>query len=356
MKNFPPYRFRQWRSWVLIGGLVAFVSFGILVSCKPENNPEPDEPTPYALDKPAHFPSFLIPEDNQLTEERVALGKRLFFDKQLSSTRTVSCATCHKPELAFSDGLALARGVEGRTPGRNAPSLTNVAYVSRLNWDGGVPTLEQQAIVPITNHLEMDMTFEEIVNRLSQDETYVEQFQAAYERGPDTYTIVRALSAFERTLISGNSPYDKYLSGEDTNALSASAKRGRELFFSEKAECFHCHGGLFLTTNQFENNGLYEEYEDKGRYNITGRDFDKGKFKVPTLRNIALTAPYMHDGSLATLEEVIDHYASGGKNHPNKSAFLVPLALTEQDKEDLKNFLHSLTDEEFINNPAFRPQ
>ena len=309
------------------------------------------------LELPDHFPNDLtpyLPEDNVLTRPKIDLGKMLFFDPNLSLDSTVSCATCHKPELAFTDGLQRSVGVGGRLGLRNAPSLANVLFGQSFFWHGSSPNLERQVIFPIEDEAEMDNTFPEIIRRLEGDEAYVEFFEEAFGEGPNPNNITDAIAAFERTLLSYQSPYDKYLEG-DTSALSLSQKRGLILFNGEKAECFHCHNPAFLFTDEsFKNNGLYEVYPDPGRWELTGREEDKGKFKVPTLRNIALTAPYMHDGSIATLEEVIDHYSSGGANHPNKAPEIRRFILNDQEKQDLIQFLEALTDPAFINNPSFR--
>lgn len=319
-------------------------------SCAKEPREAPAEPL---LVVPLGFPQPLFPEGNGLTPERWALGKRLFFDPLLSSDGTVSCASCHLPEHAFSDTKALSPGVAGRPGVRNAPTLANVAYHPYYTREGGVPTLEMQILVPIQEHNEFDFNILLIAGRLNQDSGYVQASWNAYGRAPDPFVITRSIACFERTLISGNAPYDRYLSGE-TAALDDAERRGMDLFFSEKLACSQCHGGFNFTGYAFENNGLYETYADPGRFRLTGDEADRALFKVPTLRNAALTAPYMHDGSLPTLEAVIDHYDSGGMAHPHKSPLVKPLALTPQEKTDLRRFLEALTDEEFINNPKFR--
>jgi cytochrome c peroxidase len=307
------------------------------------------------LNAPAHFPEPVIPQDNKLTKARVELGKRLFFDPILSRDSTISCASCHDQKKAFTDGLPTAVGIKGRKVNRNSPTLANLVFRERFNWDGGVDELKKQIFVPVQAHNEMDMTFEELEQRLRNHREYPQLFEKAYDRQPDTYSIIRAIASYERTLISANSPYDQYLQG-DSSALTASQKRGKRLFFSEKAECFHCHNGALFSDHAFHNNGIKAQYEDKGRFDITGNQRDIGKFLTPTLRNIAVTAPYMHDGSVKTLEAVMDHYAEGGKDHPNQSVLIQPLDLTEKDKQDLINFLHSLTDERFLNNPEHQPE
>ncbi|MFN0013813.1 MAG: cytochrome-c peroxidase, partial [Saprospiraceae bacterium] len=294
------------------------------------------------------------PPDNALTRSRVALGKRLFFDPALSRDSTVACATCHHPHLAFADSLSTSPGIEGRAGARNSPTLANVGYQHNLLREGGVPTLEMQVLVPIQEHNEFDFNILEIAERLGRMPDYVTMARQAYGREPDAFVITRAIAAFERTLLSGNSPFDQWFFQKKTTALSAAAKRGYDLFQSEKTGCGKCHAGFLFTNEQFANNGLYETYSDPGRLLLTGLESDRAVFKIPTLRNVAVTAPYMHDGSLHTLEGVLDHYQSGGKNHPNKSPLIRQLALTSAERTDLLAFLNSLTDEDFLTNPAFR--
>ncbi len=310
-----------------------------------------------SLELPDHFPQNLSPylsDENPLTQAKVNLGRKLFFDPSLSIDSTVSCASCHKPELAFTDGRSKSMGVDGRVGLRNAPTLANVLFGQSFFWHGSSPTLERQVIFPLEDEAEMANSFPEIISRLEADPEYVEMFEQAFGESPMPDNLTDAIASFERILLSYQSPYDKFLGG-DSLALTTSQLRGLTLFNGEKAECFHCHNPAFLFTDEsFKNNGLYEVYSDPGRWEVSGREEDRGKFKVPTLRNIALTAPYMHDGSLSTLEEVIDHYASGGKNHPNKAPEIRRFILSETEKEDLINFLESLTDPEFVNNPLLR--
>jgi cytochrome c peroxidase len=212
-------------------------------------------------------------------------------------------------------------------------------------WDGGVPTLEQQVLAPVSNPLEMDFDINKVVARLLMHKAYPDLFRRAYGLPPSVYTLTRAIACYERTLLSKACRYDRYLYDNDTSVLTASEKRGMRLFFGERGECFHCHGEYYLTDNSFKNNGLYLKYPDSGRARITLKSEDIGKFRVPSLRNVARTAPYMHDGSLPTLEAVVDHYDHGGKAHPNKSGLLKPMHLTPDEKQDLVSFLKSLTDQ-----------
>jgi cytochrome c peroxidase len=305
------------------------------------------------MEIPIGFPAVDFPEDNEFTEARWTLGKALFYDTRLSLDSSISCASCHKVELAFSDDVAFSKGVANADGTRNAPTLANVAYHPYYTREGGVATLEMQVLVPVQEHNEFDFNIIEIGNRLENDTNYQRLSQEAYGRPFDYYVITRAISNFERSLLSGNSNWDKKQRGEPT--MNSDALKGENLFFSDRTNCFSCHGGFNFTNYQFQNNGLYEKYSDIGRKRLTGNDEDLAKFKVPTLRNIALTAPFMHDGSLQNLEEVIEHYNSGGKNNAQKSELIKPLNLTDKEKKYLLAFLQSLTDEHFIKNPNFKP-
>lgn len=329
--------------------------FLLLAGCRKEDQipvtpPETDE---YVLRVPAGFSLPDIPVDNVLTKSRVALGRRLFYDPALSADSTRSCGSCHAPHLAFSDSTAVSLGIDNRAGTRNAPTLANVAYQKKLLREGGVPTLEMQILVPIQEHNEFDFNILLVAERLQKMPEYVALAEKAYGRIPDAFVITRSIAAFERTLLSGDSPYDHYAFQGKNNALSMIEKRGLDLFQSERLNCSKCHNGFLFTNQDFTNNGLYEIYPDSGRIRLTGLESDRGVFKVPSLRNIALTAPYMHDGSLSTLEAVIDHYQTGGKSHPNKSPLLKPFTLTGQERAELIAFLQSLTDEGFVKNPEF---
>jgi cytochrome c peroxidase len=307
---------------------------------------------------PAGFPAGPVteaaPRDNALTEARAQLGKRLFFEVRLSRTNQVSCGSCHRQEHAFSDPSPVSEGVDGLIGKRNAPSLANLAWGESFFWDGRSPTLEDQAGKPIQDPHEMDAALGDVVSELSRDSTYEEAFLAAYGTGPTELTLRQALASFVRTLVSGSSPYDRFVRGDQT-ALDGPALRGQKLFFGERGDCFHCHAPGMLTNEGFFNNGTFEEGGDIGREAVTGRAGDRGKFKVPGLRNVALTAPYMHDGSLDTLKDVIEHYARGGRGHPTTDPQIKPLTLSARDKKDLLAFLESLTDETFVTDARFRP-
>lgn len=309
---------------------------------------------PYPIVLPAGFPEMPLPEDNPLTLRRVELGKMLFYDKVLSVDSSVSCATCHLQHLAFTDGESLSIGVHGGVGFRNAPSLFNLAWHEDFMKDGGVPTLELQVLAPVAAPLEMGLNFRELVERLQADPNYTLLFKEAFDRDEvDAFGITRALAAFERSLVSGNSPYDQYRFQGKSDALNASEKRGMLLFESAELGCTNCHGGFDLRQDGFENNGLYSVYADSGRARVSLNPLDRGKFKIPSLRNVALTGPYMHDGSMPDLWSVIDHYAAGGQGHPNQSEFVKGFSLELSEREDLYNFLLSLTDDEFLNDPAF---
>ena len=341
------------KAWGIIAALLIVV---FAFSCRKEEKPLTMALTdsPYFLELPPGFPEPEIPEDNQLTQLRVALGKRLFFDPGLSRDGTVSCGSCHIQELAFSDGMNLSTGIDGRLGSRNAPALFNLAWHDRLMADGGVPSLELQVMVPIHDEREMDAHILDLSDQLNRDKTYRDLAQAAYGRDIDPFVITRAIAAFERTLVSGNSRFDAYVNG-DLTALNQEEIDGMNLFFSERTSCGSCHSGVLLSDNDYHNVGLSQSYTDAGRELITLDPNDNGKFKTPSLRNIALTAPYMHDGSFSTLDEVLEHFIQGGHTHPIKDERIRALDLNNQEKAAIIKFLESLTDDRFIQNQAFWP-
>jgi cytochrome c peroxidase len=303
---------------------------------------------------PDHFPVPDIPQDSFPTELKVAFGRKLFYDPILSRDSSISCASCHDPALAFSDKVALSLGVEKRPGTRNSSSLANVVYQKTLLREGGIPTLEQQILVPIQEHNEFDNNMLVIVKKMKSNKTYVNLAKTAFNRDIDAFVVTRAIAAFERTMFSGNAKYDK--STNNKVKLSTLETQGKDLFFSERTNCSSCHSGFLFTNQSFENNGLYKEYKDEGRKRLTGLDIDDARFKVPSLRNIELTAPYMHDGSILTLEGVIDHYSSDVSNHINKSNLVTNLQLTKDEKNALIAFLKTLTDFEFVNDKRFRKE
>lgn len=293
---------------------------------------------------PAGFPQVPFPEDNAFNMARWRLGKKLFYDNILSETNTLNCGSCHKIELAFSDEVAFSKGVNEAIGTRNAPTLANVAYLPYLLREGGVPSLEMQVLVPIQEHAEFNTNIVSIAEKLNEIPEYVAMSLAAYDRVPDPYVITRAIATFERTILSGNSAYDQFTNLGKTDALTPDQLRGMNLFFSSKTNCSTCHSSFMFTDSRFANNGLYAEYSDLGRYRLTHDSADLALFKVPTLRNIALTGPYMHDGSLSTLTEVLNHYNSGGAGHVNQSELIKPLNLTNSEISDIEAFLNALTD------------
>ncbi|NOQ76176.1 MAG: c-type cytochrome [Crocinitomix sp.] len=333
-------------------GLYIFISGIILLSCGIIKQSDSGEISAYELEIPKGFPEPLIPEANALTQARVDLGRMLFFDPILSIDSSISCASCHDQSLAFADNRAITPGVEGRLAMRNAPTLANVVYNPTFLFDGHLKTLEMQILVPIGEHAEMAFNIVEISKLLQKDSTYVRMSYAAYNRKPDPFVITRAISTFERILISGNSKYDQQ-AYQGKNVLNKSEKRGMDLFFNQ-LNCAECHSGFNFTNYTTVNNGLYEVYADSGRQRVTKLESDRALFKVPTLRNISLTAPYMHDGSIATLEEVIAHYKTGGVQHKNKSDKLKPFELSDSETADLIHFLNCLTDKSFLKNKEFR--
>lgn len=288
------------------------------------------------------------PDDEPHTSEEIELGKMLYFDTRLSKNNNQSCATCHNPELGFSDGLKLGLGTDGNRLGRNAPHLYNLAWASTLFWDGRATTLEEQALGPIQAAAEMGMTSELTIERLASIKGYVSAFDSIYEDGLTFDNVGKAIAAFERTFISDNSAFDQYIDGNQ-EAMSPSAVRGLELFVG-KANCTRCHDGENFTDDSFHNIGLGGE--DPGRYAFVKDDSLKGAFKTPGLRNIIYSAPYMHDGSVASLEEVVDLYNQGGhKGSKNISPLIVPLKLSNQEKADLVAFMGALTDTIVIERP-----
>lgn len=340
-----------------IGWVVVIICF-LLYSCSKEGT----EATPYSLQIPQGLSPMVIPANNPLTLEGVELGRRLFYDPLLSKNNAQSCASCHNQSFGFTDhGLQFSVGVDGVAGTRNSMSLINLGWSTRFFWDGRAFSLEEQIFQPVTNSIEMNTTWQEVEEKLNAHPTYPELFYKAFGINYiDSLHVSKAIAQFIRTMISGNSKFDKFLRQQAT--LTPSEMNGLNLFTTERGDCFHCHGfsgsGQF-TDFAFHNNGLDTDAEmtDIGLMAVTGNSADKGKFKTPTLRNVALTAPYMHDGRFATLEEVIEHYDSGGKLSSTVDPLMKHvgsgLNLTAQEKQDLINFLKTLTDEEFLANPKF---
>jgi len=281
------------------------------------------------------------PKDNLADAEKAKMGKALFFDMRLSSDNSISCASCHNPNLAFADTVAKSSGVNGKHAGRNSPSIINAGFAPHFMGEGQVPSLEMQVLLPLLDENEMGAEINAVIKELKPfyNETSLEVFGKSF----DAYVLTRALATYERTLVAYSSPFDLYIQGIDTSAINDAAKKGWELF-NEKMNCVACHPYPKFTSYALKNNAIKEKYFDPGRYKVTGRFKDKGKFKVPSLRNVALTHPYMHDGSYKTLHEVINNYSAGGKNHPNKDSLIKAYHLEESDKLNLIAFLESLTD------------
>jgi cytochrome c peroxidase len=324
----------------------------------------------YQLITPPHFgKQYEIPADNPMSEAGVALGRQLFYDTRLSRNDSIACATCHQPQLAFSDGKAKAVGIGGKIHARSSMALVNLLWSKQFFWDGRVGSLEAQALIPIQDPQEMDLPIPQLLDKLQKIAEYPPMFKKAFGSTKITASnVAKALAQFERTLISGNARYDQIVSGQVM--ATEREKQAIQLFMTHPipeagirgGNCGDCHGGYLTQLNTFHNNGLDQEPSDLGLGAISGKRFDKGKMKAPSLRNIALTAPYMHDGRFKTLREVLDHY----NEHLQASPYLDPLLveatnevdgqsllLTEAEKESIMLFLNMLTDSSFINNPKF---
>jgi cytochrome c peroxidase len=341
---------------------------------------------------PAGFPAPPVPADNPMLPIKVELGRYLFYDLRLSANGKGSCSTCHMQQFGFTDQRPLAVGVTGQSHPRRVMPLANVAWFAVFNWANPTVTqLEDQSLTPLFNDHPIELGLlqqnDRFISVIAADPTYRRLFPNAFPGDPGPYTFVhvrKALAAFERTLISGNSPYDHYRYRHEESAITESAKRGEDLFFHAPLSCSRCHGGFTLggetiyeTTDgghgiEFQNNGLYNiagkfsfPADNLGLYEFTHDPSDVGKFRPPSLRNVAVRAPYMHDGSLPTLDDVLDHYIHGGRivlhgpdagdgsKNPNKSGFVSGFTLSLQQRNDLKAFLQSLTDEDFLHNPQF---
>jgi cytochrome c peroxidase len=324
--------------------IVAVVFLGLSFTGRDES--------PYRLRVPLGLDEYVpIPEDNPLAVEKIELGKQLFFDKRLSRDGTIACASCHVPEKAFAGESRLAVGIKGQRGTRNVPSIVNRAYGKSHFWDGRAKSLEEQALDPIQNPTEMDLTLSQLELRLKSDRQYSEAFQKVFGTPPSMQNTAQAIASFVRTLLSGDSPFDRFVQG-DRQALSESAQRGLQIFRG-KGNCIACHSGPLFSDEQFHNTGVGWENEpfDYGRFGVTKDENDRGKFKTPSLRNVALTTPYTHNGSLATLEEVVDFYNKGCKSNAHLDQEIRPLNFTATEKADLIVFLRSLTSEQPSNKP-----
>ena len=346
-----------------------------MAACRPEPEPEEENSshvtTPYTLVIPANFPPMTIPADNPMTVEGVKLGRFLFYEERLSGNNTMSCASCHAQAFAFSDnGNQFSTGIDGIQGNRTSMVIQNLGWEQRFFWDGRAPTLEEQILGPVENPIEMHETWPNAVAKLQADPAYQALFLDAFGSASiDKYKTAKAIAQFLRTLISGNSKFDRFMRGEEL--LTPEEQLGFLLTQQEGgdpalglggqwgADCFHCHphGGARFTDGTMRNNGLDSVFTDLGFFEVTGQPQDRGLFKTPSLRNVAVSGPFMHDGRFGTLEEVIEHYNSGGKVSPTVSPFMKftqgGLQLTPEKKAQLLAFLNTLTDHEFLSNPAF---
>ncbi len=341
----------------------------ITVECKevsPYNGPADlpkisYKPHPYTLPIPKDFTKLKPSLENPMTEEGIALGYKLFHDPILSLDSTMSCASCHQVTLGFTDGEALSKGINQKIGRRSAMSLANIAFYKKgLFWDGRINTLEEQALLPVEDTVELNNSWDNVIEKLKKDSDYPVYFRKAFGITNideiDKYLAAKAIAQYEKTLISANSKFDSVQVG--TAVFTKDEKAGYDIFFDASpdlpdAECGHCHNAPLMTTNEYLNNGITlakttEDFRDVGRGGTTGNPYDNGKFRVPSLRNIEKTAPYMHDGRFRTLEEVLNHYNSGGQNGPNTSPLIRPLNLNEMHKRQLIAFLKTLTDRNFV--------
>ena len=346
------------------------IVLALLTSCRKEK--VSFIPTPYTIEIPSHFPQMNIPEDNPMTEEGVELGRFLFYETKLSGDNTMSCASCHQLSNSFTDNVTVPVGIQGIAGTRNSMPLFNLGWDDFFTWDGRKITLEDQILEPVPNPIEMHLKWTDAVEKLQLDVSYRNKFFRAFgEEGIDSIKVAKSIAQFIRTIISANSTFDVMYKYENGIALSASENSvignieaevwaGYDLFKSlNGADCFHCHNGPLMRVKKFSNNGLDIEFNDQGRALVTQNAEDEGKFKVPSLRNLSATGPYMHDGRFNSLEEVIEHYSTGIQ----QSETLDPLIefanqggvqLDELEKQWLKKFLLSLNDTTYINNPKFK--
>lgn len=351
--------------FVILSLVVLFVS-----SCRKDPKITPADTSPYSFDYPEiiseYLPPIQTPNTNPMTNEGVELGRKLFYDERLSANNTQSCGSCHLQSASFSDTTSYSIGIDGIAGNRNSMPLINLGWMNSFFWDGRATGMENQVYQPVTNPIEMHTTWPDVAAKLQQDALYPALFLQVFGTNLiDSVLVSKAISQFMRTLISGNAPFDKYLmtGSSGWNAVDEQlAYEGFTIFMDEsKGDCFHCHGDSYnplWTDNSFHNNGLDIAFTDNGRGAITGNNFDNGKFKTPTLRNLVFTAPYMHDGRFTTLSQVINHYSQGLQN----SATLDPLMkhidtggsqMNPGDKTKLLMFLISLSDSSFVTNPKF---
>jgi len=338
---------------------LAFFGIVLVSSCRKDTTIT-HKPNAYILDIPSNFPDMKIPESNPLTQEGVKLGRMLFYEKRLSGDNTMSCATCHEPTKAFTDSKQFSKGITGAIGTRNSMALINLGWNEKFFWDGRASLLEEQALEPVPNPIEMHQKWSDALKKISRDDEYAELFLKAFgNHGIDSIRATKAMAQFMRTLISGNSKFDRIQRREPGYKFTIVESEGFDIFNTERGDCFHCHGSILFTKNTFNNNALDESFTDNGLGDISGNEYDNGKFKAPTLRNIELTAPYMHDGRFNTLQEVIRHYSIGLQQSPTVDPLMKKIEdggirLTVDEQNALIAFLKTLTDTEFITNPEFQ--
>ena len=365
----------KWPFWILFVSAIL-----ILVCCDDDDSPGPEPMAPTDLThipynpvavttpKPFGFQEMQIPSDNPSTEAGIALGRMLFFDPILSADSTMSCNSCHLPSKSFADDLATSEGIDGISGRRSSMSLINIGFTnSELFWDGRAPTLESQALLPVEDPIELHHMWPELVSQLKVHPDYPAHFRRAFGiDNSDEITkelAAKAIAQFERILVSADAKFDRVKKGVES--FTEEEERGFDMFFDRMpyvvpdAECGHCHNEPLFTTNQYFNNGIeevnsLEDFPDLGRGEFTGKRLDNGRFRAPALRNIELTAPYMHDGRFQTLDEVLDHYNSGGHFAENIDPLIRELLLSEDNKKDIILFLKTLTDTSFLSNPAYQ--
>ncbi len=363
------------KAWYII------IAIGVIITaCSRETAPEENEkdlsaipyaPLSFTPTYPDDYPRMEVPENNPITVDGVNLGRHLFYDPILSLDSTLSCSSCHLPQGSFTDNKAFSEGVDGSVGARSSMSLLDVAFAyNGLFWDGRAQTLEEQALLPVEDPIELHNTWPDVIDRFKRHRNYDTLFRKAFGIiKPSEITkelAAKAIAQFERTLVtSGNSKYDRRQRDDPNTFFTEQENIGRQIFFEDNpaefpdGQCFHCHNRPLFTTNEYVNNGIDpaengDDFPDLGRFLVTGEKLDKGKFKVPTIRNMIHSAPYMHDGRFETLDEVLDHYLSGGHPSIGKDVNILPVDLTNFERESLKAFILTLTDDDFHNNPAYK--
>ena len=340
------------KAWLSLAGLILVCVIAWPVAAQPSASAF------FADRLPRWFPAPNVPADNPITEEKVELGRHLFYEPMLSGNSTYSCASCHRQSLAFTDGLAQAIGATGGQHPRSSMSLANVVYNASYGWSDRTWSLESQMEVPMYNEHPVEMGLKghesEVLDRLASDADYTERFRAAFPGDAHPVTmpnIIKAIASFERVIVSADSAFDRYLYTDDHSGMSPAAKRGVALFFSDRLKCSECHGSVNISGPTIFSGAMPSD--PAAFFHDTGVAAEPAKFRAPTLRNVAVTAPYMHDGSIPTLEDVIAHYAAGGRTPRPKSDRVRGFAISPAEIDDLVAFLHTLTDEKFLTNPAF---